>query len=189
MKMPRRRLSTPAGFAVLTVLLVTATARSSPIHPIQPVPDRDFTQIFPSAIYETPPPVAPIYETTPHPAHTPRPTPQQVPQATTAPPPALIHSSTRSLTGRASWFCLPGRSACTAGHSGGMYAAAGPKLRAALGNWRGRHIKVNGVPITIIDWCSCARGRSNERLIDLYADAYSAIKPLSTGVMRVTITW
>lgn len=59
-----------------------------------------------------------------------------------------------------------------------MYAAAGPGLRAAIcgsqacTSWRGRTVYVNGHRVKLIDWCQCYWKRSNEKLIDLYWDAW-----------------
>lgn len=90
-------------------------------------------------------------------------------------------------TGTASWYCKPGVSACHYAYSGGMYAAAGPKLR--VGNWRGRVVQVCGngrcVTVKLIDWCACGGGR----VIDLYSDAFRRLAPLSQGTVRVTVSW
>lgn len=90
------------------------------------------------------------------------------------------------LSGIASWFCRPGYSRCSRGFpASGMYAAAGPALRAALGNWRGRLVYVNGVAVRLID-CNCGL---NANLIDLFASVFRRLAPLSQGRLRVTITW
>jgi hypothetical protein len=96
----------------------------------------------------------------------------------------------RSLQrGSASWYCGHG-SACTHGYMDGLYAAAGPALRAALGReWRGRRVHVasglRGVDITLIDWCACPNGR----LLDLFSDAFLRLAPLDRGVVKVTVSW
>lgn len=89
------------------------------------------------------------------------------------------------LRGPASWYCLPGRSACTHGFAAaGAYAAAGPRIRAALGaRWRGRVVLVAGVPVRLIDWCACPGGR----LLDLYAGVFRRLGPLSAGVLEVAV--
>ena len=103
---------------------------------------------------------------------TPRPTP----------PPNPTHS----VSGRAAWYCNNG-SGCPAGYSGGMYAAAGPGLR--VGNWRGRTVNVCGngncINVTLVDWCACGGARE----IDLFADAFARLAPLSTGTVAVTVRW
>lgn len=98
-----------------------------------------------------------------------------------------------ALTGTSSWYCSPGRSACTSGYSAsGAYAAAGPRLRAALGDWRGRTVLVtaNGasVEVRLIDFCSCPSGN---RLLDLYAIVFGQLarNGLSQGVVDVVVTW
>jgi hypothetical protein len=88
--------------------------------------------------------------------------------------------TTHSITGLASWFCRAGVSPCTANHpdtSGfNAYAAAGPRLRRALGSdWRGSIVYVDGVRVKLIDWCQCYEGRSNEKLLDLYYDVFARV--------------
>lgn len=95
-------------------------------------------------------------------------------------------------SGGASWYCKPGRSACTVGHRGGLYAAAGPRLRALLGpRYMGKTVTVwwgsSHVAVTVIDWCGCPDGR----VLDLYADAFEALAgkdSLSRGVLDVVVT-
>ena len=77
-------------------------------------------------------------------------------------------------------------------HPGGLYAAAGPALRAAIGSdWRGRVVRIwNGplhVDVTLADWCACGSGH----LIDLYSDAMSVINPsyLRNGGALVIVRW
>ena len=98
---------------------------------------------------------------------------------TPEPEPVRVASSqpARSITGFASWYCRAGVSPCTYGHPDGSgfnaYAAAGPKLRAAIGpDWRGRVITVDGIKVKLIDWCQCYRGEPHEKLLDLYYDVY-----------------
>lgn len=96
----------------------------------------------------------------------------------------------RPLAGVASWYCLPGRSACAAGFgAAGLYAAACPALRAALGrSWRGKAVTVAvagraPVRVRLIDSCA-AQGR----LIDLYASSFRrVVGSLGPGTARVRI--
>jgi hypothetical protein len=93
-----------------------------------------------------------------------------------------------AISGTASWYCDAGVSPCTTDHpdtSGfDAYAAAGPRLRAAIGSsWRGMVVTVDGIRVKLIDWCQCYEGASNEKLLDLYHDVY-----LRTG-SAVTIRW
>jgi hypothetical protein len=98
----------------------------------------------------------------------------------------VVRAVGHRLSGIASWFCRPGYSRCTRGFpASGMYAAAGPALRAALGNWRGRLVYVNGIATRIID-CNCG---PNANLIDLYSSVFRRLAPLSAGRLAVTITW
>jgi hypothetical protein len=87
------------------------------------------------------------------------------------------------LKGRASWYCNRdgSRGPISACHyqypdtsAYNAYAAAGPKLRAALGShWRGKIVYVNGLRVKLVDWCQCYGGQSGvEKLIDLYYDVY-----------------
>ena len=121
-------------------------------------------------------PAKPIVVTVP----TATPTPTKAP----APAPKLRHS----ISGPASWYCRAGWSPCTAGYpdDGGVdaYAAAGPKLRAAIGSgWRGKVVLVDGMRVRLIDWCQCYRGQPNEKLLDLYHDVYARVGG------SVTIRW
>jgi hypothetical protein len=92
-----------------------------------------------------------------------------------------------SLRGGASWYCRSGVSVChnqypdTNGFD--AYAAAGPRLRDALGNWRGKVVSVDGIRVKLVDWCQCYKGQSNEKLIDLYYDVYKRVGG------SVTIRW
>jgi hypothetical protein len=101
-------------------------------------------------------------------------------------PPVHREGSGSHRTGTASWYCGHG-SRCTNGHSGGLYAAAGPQLR--VGNWRGRYVVVQAgvrrVRVQLID-CNCG---PHANLIDLYSDAFQHLAPLSRGVLKVTVTW
>lgn len=82
----------------------------------------------------------------------------------------------------ATWYCEPGVSVCTNGFRwDGAYGAAGPELRAALGDWRGRTVYVNGVPVKLIDWCACGGGH----VIDVYHATWVTIPNQSS----VTIRW
>lgn len=109
------------------------------------------------------------------------------------PAPALI-------TGPATWYCLPGRSACSSGFpASGMYAAAGPALRRAIGpRWRSARVTVTRtwtdarggehsatVVVRLADWCACP----GVRVLDLYGSAFSRLAPLSRGVLRVEVSW
>jgi hypothetical protein len=107
------------------------------------------------------------------------------------PKPAVTSSGgsggTTSRSGTASWYCKAGVSACHYKYSSGLYAAAGPALR--VGDWRGRNVRVcasgNCVRVTLIDWCQCY----GSRVIDLYSDAFQRLAPLSSGTVKVTVSW
>ena len=78
-------------------------------------------------------------------------------------------------------------SVCHHDYPGGMYAAAGGPLR--VGDWRGRRVQVCGggrcIVVTLIDWCACGNGH----IIDLYSDAFQRLTPLSSGGLRVKVSW
>ena len=92
-----------------------------------------------------------------------------------------------SVTGTATYYCRPPTSRCTRGYPADecrepawrCYAAAGPELRAMLGDWRGQSVVVTdratGASITVrlIDWCACA----TDHVIDLYWSALQALRP------------
>jgi hypothetical protein len=79
------------------------------------------------------------------------------------------------LAGPATWYRYhPGQ------------AAAGPRLRAALGaHWRGRVVAVNGLRVRLTDWCACPYGR----VIDLHVGDFARLARPSTGVLRVSVSW
>jgi rare lipoprotein A (peptidoglycan hydrolase) len=108
------------------------------------------------------------------------------PRAEAAPTQAAPAGSARA-SGNASWYCKSGVSICHNAYPGGLYAAAGPKLR--VGKWRGRVVQVCGngscVSVKLIDWCACP----GTRVIDLYSDAFRVLAPLSKGTVKVTVTW
>lgn len=96
--------------------------------------------------------------------------------------------TTRSISGYASYYCRAGVSPCTYTHpdtSGfDAYAAAGPRLREAIGaGWRGTVVTVDGIRVKLIDWCQCYKGEPHEKLLDLYYDVFRR-----TG-SPVTVRW
>jgi rare lipoprotein A (peptidoglycan hydrolase) len=40
------------------------------------------------------------------------------------------------------------------------------------------------VVVTLVDWCACPG-----RVIDLFADAFSHLAPLSRGIVNVQVSW
>lgn len=100
----------------------------------------------------------------------------------------IVMATTHRISGTASWYCRSGSSPCTSGYAddGGYdaYAAAGPRLRAAIGSsWRGKVVLVDGLRVKLVDWCQCFQGEPNEKLLDLYYDVFAR-----TG-SGVTIRW
>ena len=107
----------------------------------------------------------------------------------------------RRISGKVSWYCLAGVSKCARGYpSGSMVAAAGPRLRIAMGGgapttapdpWRGKRVNVcventtRCVRVTLVDWCQCYYKQGHEKLIDLYNKPWSDLGKPS----RVTVSW
>jgi expansin (peptidoglycan-binding protein) len=75
----------------------------------------------------------------------------------------------------------------------GEYAAAGPALRVA--GWRGSYVVVCAFPegratcltLPLVDWCACGDRNGLPTLLDLSADAFAQLAPLSQGLVRVTV--
>jgi len=105
--------------------------------------------------------------------------------------PAPTPRATSFVQGIASWYCRAGVSVCHSAYPPeSMSAAACTDLRAAIGpGWRGKVVNVDNrrgtvIRVMLVDWCA-----STDKLIDLYASAFSAIAPLSLGVSRVEVSW
>jgi hypothetical protein len=201
----RTRLFAANRRALLPILIAgalsvgaSAAAGIAPSSP-KPIPGSAFTPVTLDAGAATPstqaggparvPDVAPIADpwlNVAPPAERARPSlPASQPIAVAKP---VAPKTSHSISGRASWYCDAGVSPCTVDHpdtSGfDAYAAAGPRLRAAIGSgWRGKVVYVDGVRVKLIDWCQCYQGESNEKLLDLYHDVF-----LRTG-SSVTIRW
>jgi hypothetical protein len=75
----------------------------------------------------------------------------------------------------------------------GLYGAAGPVLREALGGdpaFRGQTVRVcadDCVLVRLTDWCACGDRGGVPTVIDLSPDAFARLAPLSAGVIDVTI--
>lgn len=133
--------------------------------------------------------------TTAGPVRVPRPAASAAPAKSRATPsrkPQVARKAAgRVVSGNASWYCLSGRSACTRGYGPEcLCAAAGPAVRAALGDWRGRLVTVStsraSVTLRLVDFCSCPGGR----VLDLYASVMGGLGvPLSAGVVDVEVSW
>lgn len=109
---------------------------------------------------------------------------------------SIGHVQLGGVAGAATWYCKPGRSACTKGYPPDQcrvpwwrcYAAAGPLLRDVLGpGWMGRRVRVSAggssVVVTLIDWCACPGGRA----IDLYSQAFEQLADLAKGQITVAL--
>lgn len=102
--------------------------------------------------------------------------------------PVVVPVLRHRISGSASYYCRAGSSPCTSGYPDDAgfdaYAAAGPRLRAAIGpSWRGKVVLVDGIRVKLVDWCQCHQGEPNEKLLDLYYDVLAR-----TGA-SVTIRW
>ena len=161
--------------AVILSLVVTAGSAGHVSAPIKPLPQSMFTPVIlteQSVVIDNF--KAPIPTTKP-----------KIIQPKTQPQIMVI---AKEITGKATWYCLRGVSACHYAYSGGLYAAAGSELQ--VGNWRGRKVTVwyNGtsVTVTLIDSCQC----KGNRIIDLYHDAFRVLgSPEILGEIPVKVTW
>jgi len=102
---------------------------------------------------------------------------------------ATVDERAGSVGGRATWYCVAGRSRCTAGYPAGALAAA---VRADLLGHRGERARVcradapsRCVDVVIVD-CNCG---PEAGLIDLYGAAFERLAPLTLGRIEVTLTW
>lgn len=175
-----------AGAVALTFVLIMASG-SAAVEPtrIEPITATLFRPVdVPDAeTRATIAPVSPISDFRGGPTRSfgPRPiAPRAEPKTQVEAPTRIL--GTGRLTGLASWYCRAGRSVCHSAYpdtSGfDAYAAAGPGLRAAIcgdqscTSWRGMTVTVNGVPVTLVDWCQCYWKQPHEKLIDLYYDVF-----------------
>lgn len=192
----RERVLVISSATAITALVFAASTTGVPPATQRPIPDAELRRVEvapsprhldaspdpgetsraadPTASPPPPPPTAAPPTPRPSPRATPRPTPEPV-------APRTSHSTTVTAT----WYCEPGLSRCSVGRSDGLYAAISPDLE-----WlRGKAIRVcygaSCVVVSIID-CNCQATQA----IDLYADAFRELAPLSAGRLRgVTISW
>jgi len=100
------------------------------------------------------------------------------------PSPAVVRAAGAfQIRGYATWHAT-GRN--------GLYAAAGPALRRALGpGWRNELVLVvkgrKAVQVRLSDWCACGRRHGEPTLLDLSDEAYDYLGRLSSGIMHVTV--
>jgi hypothetical protein len=135
----------------------------------------------PSPAATTSPSVAPSATIAPEPTKRPAPTPRPTARPRNPQPTPRLGGS--KVSGAATWYCWPAYpSPCTRGYDWrGAYAAAGPALRAALGpRWRGRHVWVNGVEVTLVDFCAC----SGNHAIDVFHQTWITIPHPEAVVIR-----
>lgn len=89
---------------------------------------------------------------------------------------------TALVGGWASWFDV----------GPGLYGAAGPLLREALGpNWRGQLVEVEAgnrsTTVRLTDWCACGLRHGKPTIIDLSRDAFAELADPSVGIVAVSI--
>jgi hypothetical protein len=102
--------------------------------------------------------------------------------ATAAPEPTG-DIGTALIGGKATWF----------DDGPGLYGAAGPDLREAMGGdpaFRGQAVQVcaeSCVIVVLRDWCACGDRGGVPTIIDLSPEAFARLAPLSAGVVDVTI--
>jgi hypothetical protein len=105
----------------------------------------------------------------------------------------VVPVTSRSIRGKASWYCSVSKPICHYKYPpGSMVAAACGKLRRAMGGeagkyWRGKTVRVetsktNFVYVKLVDWCG-----SKDKTIDLYWAPMSKLG--GTGVLDVRISW
>jgi hypothetical protein len=171
---------------VLAFIVVSSSVSRSPSKPTPVTASafRDFSYedlVEPTRTAET---YVYDYMVTPTASPSPKPTAKPKPKvrAVVKPKAKPVIRSRSKVSGVATWYCLPGKSRCTRGFSsGGAYGAAGPELRKALGNWRGKTVYVNGVRVKLIDWCACG----GNHVIDVYHSTWVKIPHPNS----VTIRW
>lgn len=186
-----------AAALFLVLVAVGSLSAQAPLPPITPLPETDFQPVPTPSRASAPPPTVITDTQGPQPTRPTVvvPTPRLIviePQK----PPAVATGGSNSLSGRASWYCKAGVSPCYRGFPDGpgvqRVAAAGPKLRVAMGGgvattapdpWRNKTVYVNGESVVLRDWCACLGGSPHEKIIDLYYDIFKI-----TGG-QVTITW
>jgi len=175
--------------ATLLVLLLSQLTSGHTTAPIQPTAQSEFTLLTPAPTVDTTQIIDTFRQDTERKPHisVQLPEPKVIVKETPKPkaPEPRKRPVAHRLAGVASWYCLPGTSACTRGHSGGLYAA----IRRDLLFLRGRTITVssggNSIYVKVID-CNCG---PNANIIDLYSDAFRKLAPLSRGRIKVTVAW
>jgi hypothetical protein len=176
LSVPRVRSTTPHAYRPLPAVLfsrwpaVPVDAGSRPL-----VPARAGSTVVPPSILPSGRQTAPSATKPPLALHPPKPTATPVVGGLVPP-----YVGAKGLAGVATWWD-------SFGH--GMYAAAGPKLRALLGpgyvgEWVTACSGGRCVRVKLITSCAC---QPDTRLIDLSADAFSQLAPLSVGVIPIEV--
>lgn len=160
--------SSPVAASMSTSVPVPTTAPRPPSTPsveLEPPEGRRGGELVPAP---TASPTAQPHQAKPQPTRTARPT---------------------SIAGTATYYCNKDAtrgplSRCTRGHPDGLYAAISPDLAFLTGKTVRVSYGASYVDVVIID-CNCRATRS----IDLYADAFVRLAPLTLGRLHVTLSW
>lgn len=186
-----------AALAV-SLLISCSTVESYESRPIETLSPSQFTVVETSKPFMAlPREASPESTATPTPKPTPKPT-----KKPTKPKTRQVIFDGGILKGKATYFCNythpeARRSSCHYLYPDrrgklDLYAAAGPKLRKMLGSkWRNDQVKVcrgsDCVIVRLIDWCGCRKGHPDERIIDLYSDAFKELSYLGRGKLIVRV--
>ena len=109
------------------------------------------------------------------------------PEAGGASPVAVLGAmvaAQRVISGRATWYCLSGRSVCTRGYRDSDMVAA---IDTDLGFEKGDRIEVRhrdrAIVVEVVDVCGCP----GDRLVDLTHGAFSRLGDPALGWLPVTL--
>ena len=180
----RRRLAFVLGLVAGLLLGAILAPRAASVQPHAILPLNEWQPIpSPAASADPSPTPTTAYVSLPSPVIGVAPRPTAVAKAVASKP---ASPPAHRIAGQGSWYCSS-TSPCTKGYPSGLYAAAGPALRAFLGSgWRGSTVTICGkqscIRATLIDSCTCAR------LVDLYSMAFQQLAPLSRGVVSITVS-
>lgn len=176
---------------IVLFFVFSSVSHGETSEPIKPVPQEEFTYIKPivDPVKRSPLPTKPALTTK-----------EAEPEVILKIP--IVKKITVKATGNsfasgfASWYCRAGQSPCRSGYPDtahpDYYAAAGPALRIAFGGresskaYVGKFVKVCNVnkacvTVKLIDWCQCFYKTAQEKVLDLYYDAYKAILPTGSS--------
>ena len=116
-----------------------------------------------------------------------RPAPAQPTVAKSIAKPQGIRLTGHHASGTATWYCKTGVERLPPRLPRWPVPAAGARSASATGAADASQVCGGGrcVIVTLIDWCACGNGH----IIDLYSDAFQRLTPLSSGGLRVKVSW